>query len=220
MRSPGAAVAGHERTTAARAPERMARLGPGAQVEAACAAGADAQVPEIPEGQAAQQAERAGSIFTDVMTSDLLVHFLRGRAFFRVAILSHELRSAAKVLALAYQDKTANAWRLLQAPAYHTQCKGCMKYVLRADLLPPVQHVCTPHATLPAWKLMLNPSTCRSHLVASGFSKRTRPRAERAGGQPLGRLTSGFLHLKALEPPYNPPREAPLKIRLRRSRRL
>ena len=105
-----------------------------------------------------KQAERAGSIFTDVMASDLLVHFLRGRAFFRVAILSHELRSAAKVLALAYQDKTANAWRLLQAPAYHTQCKGCMKYVLRADLLPPVQHVCTPHATLPAWKLMLKES--------------------------------------------------------------
>ena len=69
-----------------------------------------------------KQAERAGSIFTDVMTSDLLVHFLRGRAFFRVAILSHELRSAAKVLALAYQDKTANAWRLLHAPAYHTHC--------------------------------------------------------------------------------------------------
>ena len=72
-----------------------------------------------------KQAERAGSIFTDVMTSDLLVHFLRGRAFFRVAILSHELRSAAKVLALAYQDKTANAWRLLHAPAYHTQCNMC-----------------------------------------------------------------------------------------------
>ena len=105
-----------------------------------------------------KQAERAGSIFTDVMTSDLLVHFLRGRAFFRVAILSHELRSAAKVLALAYQDKTANAWRLLHAPAYHTQCKGCMKYVLRADLLPPVQHVCIPHPPLPAWKLMLKES--------------------------------------------------------------
>ena len=66
----------------------------------------------------------------------------------------------------------------------------------------------------------VNPSTHRSHQVASAFLKRTRPRAERAGGQPLGRLTSGFLHLKALEPPYNPPREAPLKIRLRWSRRL
>ena len=69
-----------------------------------------------------KQAERAGSIFTDVMTSDLLEHFVHDRAFFRVAILSHELRSAAKVLALAYQDKTANAWRLLHAPAYHTYC--------------------------------------------------------------------------------------------------
>jgi hypothetical protein len=52
-----------------------------------------------------KQAARAGSLFTDVMTSDLLMHFLRGPAFFRVAILSHELRSAAKVLALAYQVK-------------------------------------------------------------------------------------------------------------------
>ena len=66
----------------------------------------------------------------------------------------------------------------------------------------------------------VNPSTYLFHVVEEGFSKRTRPRAERAGGQPLGRLTSGFLHLKALEPPYNPPREAPLKIRLRWSRRL
>lgn len=63
-------------------------------------------------------------------------------------------------------------------------------------------------------------SRYRNHVVVSGFSKPTRPRAERAGGQPLGRSTSGFLHLKALEPPYNRPREAPLKIRLRWSRRL
>ena len=66
----------------------------------------------------------------------------------------------------------------------------------------------------------LNPSMRRSRPAASGFSKRTRPRAERAGGQPLGRWTSGFLHLKALEPPYNRPREAPLKIRRGWSRRL
>ena len=102
-----------------------------------------------------KQAERAGSIFTDVMTSDLLEHFVHDRAFFRVAILSHELRSAAKVLALAYQDKTANAWRLLHAPAYHTHCKYCMQYVLRAALVPPLQHVCIPLPALPAWKLML-----------------------------------------------------------------
>ena len=68
--------------------------------------------------------------------------------------------------------------------------------------------------------LMVNPSSDRSRPAASGFSKPTWPRAERAGGHPLGRLTAGFLHLKALEPPYNPPLEAPLKIRLRRSRRL
>ena len=77
-----------------------------------------------------KQAERAGSIFADVMTSDLLEHFVHDRAFFRVAILSHELRSAAKVLALAYQDKTANAWRLLHAQAYHTHCTGCMQYCM------------------------------------------------------------------------------------------
>ena len=66
----------------------------------------------------------------------------------------------------------------------------------------------------------VNPSTYRSHQVALGFSKRTRPRAERAGGQPLRRLTSVFLHLKALEPPYNRPREALLKIRRARTPRL
>ena len=67
----------------------------------------------------------------------------------------------------------------------------------------------------------LNPSAYLIPLVDSAFSKRTRPRAERAGGQPLGRSTSVFLlHLKALEPPYNRPREAPLKIRRARTRRL
>ena len=53
--------------------------------------------------------------------------------------------------------------------------------------------------------LPFNPSTHRFRQAESCFSKRARPRAERAGGQPLGRLTSGFLHLKALEAPYNPP---------------
>jgi hypothetical protein len=67
---------------------------------------------------------------------------------------------------------------------------------------------------------ILNPSTYLFHVVEEGFSKRTRPRAERAGGQPLGRSTTGFLHLKALEPPYNRPREAPLKIRRARTPRL
>ena len=32
-----------------------------------------------------KQAARAGSLFNDVMTSDLLMHFLRGPAFFRVS---------------------------------------------------------------------------------------------------------------------------------------
>ena len=71
-----------------------------------------------------------------------------------------------------------------------------------------------------SWKTSFNPSTYLIHVVDAAFSKRTRPRAERAGGQPLGRLTSVFLHLKALEPPYNRPREAPLKIRRGWSRRL
>mgnify|MGYP001207721426 FL=1 len=107
------------------------------------------------KGKRRKQAERVGSLFADVMTSDLLEHFLRDRSFFRVAILSHELRRAAKVLARAYKDQTGNAWRLLNAAAYHTHCKGCMQYVLRAALVPPLQHVCIPLPALPAWKLML-----------------------------------------------------------------
>ena len=107
------------------------------------------------KGKRRKQVERVGSLFADVMTSDLLERFLWDRSFFRVAILSHNCRSAAKSLALAYQDTTRNAWRLLNAAAYHTVCKGCMQYVLRADLLPPVQHVCMPRSPLPAWKLML-----------------------------------------------------------------
>ena len=102
-----------------------------------------------------KQAERVSSLFTDIMTSDILVHFMRDKAFFRVAILSHELRGAAKVIALAYVDKMAYAWRLLNATAYHTFCKGCMQYVLRADILPPVQYVCIPHPPIPPWKLMV-----------------------------------------------------------------
>ena len=82
-------------------------------------------------------------MLTDVMTSDLLVHFLRDRAFVRVAILSHELRIAPQRFSRSrYQDKTANAWRLLHAPAYHTHCKGCMQYVRRADLLAATSAAC------------------------------------------------------------------------------
>ena len=83
----------------------------------------------------------------------------------------------------------------------------------------PAQRVSLPRVGS-ALRLLLNPSRHGIRMADAAFSKRTRPRVERAGGQPLGRLTSGFLHLKALEPPYNPPREAPLKIRLRWSRRL
>ena len=37
-----------------------------------------------------KQAEAASQfLFTDIMTSDILVHFMRDKAFFRVAILSH-----------------------------------------------------------------------------------------------------------------------------------
>ena len=39
------------------------------------------------------------------------------------------------------------------------------------------------------------------HVVEEGFLKRTRPRAERTGGQPLARLTPGFLPLTALSVP-------------------
>ena len=136
----------------------MAPCGAGAQVEAACAARVDAQISQLPQGQAVQAGGASQFLFTDIMTSDILVHFMRDKAFFRVAILSHELQSAAKVIALAYVDKMAYAWRLLNAAAYHTFCKGCMQYVLRADILPPVQYVCIPHPPIPPWKLMLKES--------------------------------------------------------------
>ena len=35
-------------------------------------------------------------------------------------------------------------------------------------------------------------SSWQFHVVEEGFLKRTRPRAERADGQPLARLTPGF----------------------------
>jgi hypothetical protein len=47
----------------------------------------------------------------------------------------------------------------------------------------------------------LNPSRCRLPLGYAVFLKRTRPRAERADGQPLARLTPGFLPLTAMSVP-------------------
>ena len=38
----------------------------------------------------------------------------------------------------------------------------------------------------------VNPSSYLVHVVDAVFLKRTRPRAERADGQPLARLTPGF----------------------------
>ena len=49
--------------------------------------------------------------------------------------------------------------------------------------------------------LVFNPSRHPNHVVVSGFLKRTRPRAERADGQPLARLTPGFLPLTAMSVP-------------------
>ena len=47
----------------------------------------------------------------------------------------------------------------------------------------------------------INPSTHRFCVADACFLKRTRPRAERADGQPLARLTPGFLPLTALSVP-------------------
>ena len=47
----------------------------------------------------------------------------------------------------------------------------------------------------------LNPSSHRVRNAYACFLKRTRPRAERADGQPLARLTPGFLPLTAMSVP-------------------
>ena len=103
-----------------------------------------------------KQAARAGSLFNDVMTSDLLMHFLRGPAFVRVAILSHELRSAAKVLALAYhrtRRQTPGVFCMHRRITHTAQaaCSMCSGQIS----CHPVQHVCIPKIPLPEWKLML-----------------------------------------------------------------
>ena len=87
------------------------------------------------------------------MGGDLLECFLRHRAFFRIATICRELRCASTKIALQHKDTVWYAWRLSNAPAYHTRCKHCNQYVLKAQLLPPIQHVCAH--PLPRWKVML-----------------------------------------------------------------
>ena len=49
--------------------------------------------------------------------------------------------------------------------------------------------------------VVFNPSSYQLRVAHACFLKRTRPRAERADGQPLARLTPGFLPLTAMSVP-------------------
>jgi hypothetical protein len=51
------------------------------------------------------------------------------------------------------------------------------------------------------YTVSVNPSTYQLRVAYACFLKRTRPRAERADGQPLARLTPGFLPLTAMSVP-------------------
>ena len=85
---------------------------------------------------------RAGLLFFDIVTSDILTQFLGDRSFFRIGILCKALRSATKTFALVLASSgTKNAWRLTHVAAYHTHCTSCMQYVLREHILTR-QHVC------------------------------------------------------------------------------
>jgi len=92
--------------------------------------------------EAATKRNRAGLLFFDIMTGDILMHFVHDHTFFHIGILCKELRIATKTVALVLAGKGAkNAWRLTHAPSYHAHCTTCRQYVLREHLLTR-QHVC------------------------------------------------------------------------------